>query len=161
MNRQRGLGLIELAIWALIAAAVVAFVIAAWQRYIGEPYRVQGDVRTETRLQPMIAGLTKQRDQEKAANKGLEKDVADLRASVTLVQIAWAKADKAAATAQAESRRLFTELAKAKAATAAEIAGLNEIINRPPSAELCGGICARARDLLLSFTAEPDRLPGQ
>lgn len=140
-----GGSLIDTAIkWAIIAAiagAVIAAVIGAWEHYIAEPYRVQGDVRTTTKLQPQINSLSKQLADALNVNTTLQGQFAGLQKSF---------ADYAQERIDAEVRAktaLAAETARANA-NAIERGRLTAILVRPKSTESTEIVCARATSIL-------------
>jgi len=133
--------LIKYAVIAAIAGAVIAAVIGAWEHWIAEPYRIQGDVRTETRLQPQINSLSKQLTDALNVNAGLQSQFAALQKSF---------ADYAQERIDAEVRAkaaLAAETARADA-NAVERGRLTAILVRPKSTESTEIVCARAASIL-------------
>lgn len=151
--------LIKWAVIGALAAAAIAAAIGAWEKFVGEPYRKQGDVRTAQRDAPVMslcesypdkappqcaeqikAGL-RAGEQAIAANKSLRVQVDQLGRDVQMF----------AAEAQRQQDRAAKARADAKADNevwADIVAAMDKIIHRPASAEPCEGICARARDVL-------------
>jgi len=133
--------IIKYAIIAAIVGALVATCIALWESYIAEPYRIQGDVRTTTKLQPQINALSKRLTDAQAVNTGLQGQFAALQKSF---------ADYAQERIDAEVRAkaaLAAETARADA-NAVERGRLTAILVRPKSTESTEIVCARATSIL-------------
>jgi len=135
---------------ALLAGAAIAAVIGAWQHFIAEPYRVQGDVRTATKLQPTIDDLTSKLKLARAANKSFGEQVAALKQAVTRWQ-------DEAARQQARAAKAIADAQADNAVWADIVAAQDRVIHRPKSNEPCEGICARARNNLLGLAADSVR----
>jgi hypothetical protein len=133
--------LIKYAIIVAIVGAVTAAVIGAWQHYIAEPYRIQGDVRTETRLQPQINSLSKQLADALNVNTELQGQFAGLQKS-------FADYAQAGIDAQIASKKAIADEKARADANAAEMLAYEAILSGPKSTDTPEVVCAGAASIL-------------
>lgn len=123
--------LVKYLFYAAIAVAVLAGVELMWHRFVIAPAEARGAATQAAKDAPVIAGLTKQRDEAIAANKTLAGQLADLQtqlgqihealdAAATATQLAHAHAVAALAAAVARSREDAAQIKALQNIAAAE-----------------------------------------
>lgn len=152
--KQRGGSLIDYLIYVAVAVAVWAAIALAWQHFVIGPAEARGAAQQAAEDVPVLAAVTKARDDARSSNKRLAADLEHLRAELADANALWKAAHDAELASQAAAARARAAYeAKAREA-AAEISGLRAIVAAAPSTEVCNGICAEARDILARLAAE-------
>lgn len=146
MRNQRGLGLIELAIWGVALAALAAAAYSAWkgfEEHIAAPY-VAEQIRQD---QAVINTANSERDAAKAEAKGARTDLESIKLQAGEQTKALRTAEALAATAQAAARQAGIAYATEVAKHATRI---SELARRATSPADGGRACA---DVLASVDA--------
>jgi hypothetical protein len=138
-----GARLVDWAIYAVIALAVLGGICKAWDSSVGDHYREQQQAKDA----PLIAALTADRNTALAANKVLAGDVDELRARFNAL---FAEGNARTKASDAAIAAANLRIKNADAALAAERATLA----RPKSTEPCTGVCAAAYDELGKLIAD-------
>lgn len=152
----------KLVLYGVGVLAALALLYWAADVFIVEPLVNQGIVLQKAKDQPIIDGLTKQRDQALAANKSLSADLAGLRATVGAQNAsirAW-QADSEAASAAAASALAKARREAENAKDAAETARLTQIATTIPVNQTAEADCAEAHSILADL-ARARRLRDQ
>lgn len=113
-----------------------------WDNHVAEPYRVEGDLRTEKKLRPEIELQTKRADLAERrlaiameANLTLTEDIegpGGLRDQVKVSAETIERISKLAEQARATARRLLAQIAEQSKRDAAEITRLRALAAGPP-----------------------------
>jgi len=146
----RGLAgwLASLIVWGALAAVAVGavvgfrhFIHSEWNTRVAEPYRIEGDRRTEKKLRPEIELQTRRADLAERrleiamnANRVLTEDIegpGGLRAQAKASAESIERLSRIAEQARQTARRLLAELAKKTKEDAAEIARLRNAAAGP------------------------------
>ena len=142
--------MLKLALYGIGGLAVLALLYWLGDTFVVEPLVNQGVVLQRSKDQPIIDGLTKQRDQAIAANKSLSADLAGLQSTVAgqNASIASWEANSRAASAAA-AMALAKALRTAQSAKdAAETARLTQIATTIPVNQTAEADCAEAHSIL-------------
>lgn len=132
----------ELIFWSVITVGGAVAFHLYWNRHVAEPYRVEGDVRTEKRLKPTIDRLTAERDEARkdrddalAANGVLASSVDSLTTKLGEAKASIEQLKVLAERARAQARKALAEIQARAKRDADEIARLAAVANGPPVAE--------------------------
>jgi len=135
----------KIIIYAVAALVIVTAILWAVNSVINIGVELQA-----AKDAPIIAGLTKQRDQAIAANKSLTADLAGLKATVDSQNgaIASWEADARAASAAAAAAIAKARASSQSAKDAAETARLTQIATTVPVNQTAEADCAEAHSIL-------------
>ena len=139
--------LIKWAIYGAICVAVLATVTLAWHSFVIAPAMARGAAQQAAKDAPIIAGLTKQRDQAIAANKTLGAQVEALQGQFAEVHAALDAAQTASQLATAHAAAALAAAVSRTREDAAQILALRNIVNAEDH-ETQIQACADARALL-------------
>lgn len=142
--------LIKYAIYAALVVAALATVTLAWHRFVIAPAEARGAAEQAAKDAPIIAGLTKQRDQAIAANASLSASIDELKHQVDLAHQAWLAANAAAAV---QHQAALKAIAVAKASTAAALDQVRKLaaLAATPTDEAQAAQCAEAEAILADY----------
>ena len=143
----------EAIFWVVVAIVGTTAVHLFWEHRVAEPYRLEGDMRTAKRMQPLIDaqkrradGAEQQLDTALGANLTLQQSVTTLEASLKDANTSIDRLKKLAEQARAQARAAIAK-AQAQAARDADlVARLTAVASGPPVA--AAQVCTQAGSYL-------------